>query len=136
MVLVILVGCLFHGGSDSAASYGGQRGLREARDAVMAFEGVAIYRLRARLRAMTEPAIEIDLKPELSPDAVRQPFDAINAGGHCRSLQIESRSHRLIETFPPRTAPIPLDSRCPSKRSRYGSRARAQSRRRFLQRAA
>ena len=82
MVLVILVGCLFHGGSDSAASYGSQRGLREARDGI---DGGAIYQSRARLHAMTEPAIEIDLKPELSPDAVRQRFDAINAGGHCRS---------------------------------------------------
>ncbi len=35
---------------------------------------------------MTEPAIEIDLKPELSPDAVRQRFDAINAGGALSKL--------------------------------------------------
>ena len=63
-------------------------------------EGGAIYRLGPLLRAMTEPAIEIDLKPQLSREAVRERLDAMNAGGHWSKLcKLSPAATALVETF-------------------------------------
>ncbi len=108
-------------------------GLREARDAVMA--------LRAARSTVSGPSprndgagdrdrLEAGALTGRSAPAVRRDKRRWALSKLCK---LSPAATALIETFSPRTAPIPLDSRCASKRSRYGSQARVQSRRQFLQ---
>lgn len=53
-------------------------------------EGGALYRLGPVLRAMTEPKITIDLKPQLSEEAVRT-----------RPLKLSPAAQALVQTFRP-----------------------------------
>ncbi|MBA2742980.1 MAG: TIGR03862 family flavoprotein [Chthoniobacterales bacterium] len=65
-------------------------------------EGGAIYRLGPVLRGMAAPRIDIDLKPQLSSEAVRQRLDAISADGHWSKLcKLSPAATALIETFFP-----------------------------------
>ena len=49
-------------------------------------EGGAIYRVGRTLRAMSEPRIELDLKPQLSTDQLRERLVALAAGGYWAKL--------------------------------------------------
>lgn len=63
-------------------------------------EGGAIYRHGRILRAMDRPQITIDLKPQLSREALRQRLDAMNAGGHWSKLcKLSPAATVLIETY-------------------------------------
>ena len=56
-------------------------------------EGGAIYRLGSALRAMAQPLIEIDLKPQLSSDEVQARLTSDN-------LKLSPVAHALLECFP------------------------------------
>ncbi|MDQ6940622.1 MAG: TIGR03862 family flavoprotein [Verrucomicrobiota bacterium] len=56
-------------------------------------EGGAIYRLGPILRAMAQPEIEIDLKPQLSPETVRT---RLTSG----SVKLNEAAQALLEFFP------------------------------------
>ncbi len=65
-------------------------------------EGGAIYRLGPVLRAMPEPQVTLDLKPQLTPEAVRERLCAISSGGHWSKLcKLSPAATALIETMFP-----------------------------------
>lgn len=63
-------------------------------------EGGAIYRLGRTLRAMPEPQIELDLKPQLSFEQVRERLAAIHAGGYWAKLcKLSPAATALVEVL-------------------------------------
>jgi uncharacterized flavoprotein (TIGR03862 family) len=59
-------------------------------------EGGAIYRLGPQLRAMTQPEIMIDLKPQLTPAALR---DRLTSGGGLQVLKLSPAATALLESY-------------------------------------
>ena len=63
-------------------------------------EGGAIYRLGRTLRSMPEPRLEIDLKPQLSVETMRQRvIDSGNPQGWLRAWKVSPAAAALLETF-------------------------------------
>lgn len=65
-------------------------------------EGGAIYRFGRKLREMAEPQIELDLKPQLTADALKQRL--VNSGGVAgweRTLKLSPAATALLETLFP-----------------------------------
>ncbi len=65
-------------------------------------EGGAIYRFGPKLRAMSEPQIEIDLKPQLTAEALQQRL--VGSGGVAgwnRTLKLSPAATALLETLFP-----------------------------------
>ncbi len=63
-------------------------------------EGGAIYRLGAILRAMPQPQIEIDLKPQLSADALRSRLTSTGSGQEWwRTLKLSEAARAILECF-------------------------------------
>lgn len=65
-------------------------------------EGGAVYRLGRLLRAMAEPQLYIDLKPQLTADAVRQRLASMPPGGNwSQALKLSPAATALLETCYP-----------------------------------
>lgn len=65
-------------------------------------EGGAIYRLGRILRAMPEPRIVLDLKPQLSAEALHERLQAMASGGHWSKLcKLSTSATALLEIFFP-----------------------------------
>lgn len=63
-------------------------------------EGGAVYRLGPILRAMAHPAIALDLKPQLSADALRQRLaNTSQPGGWAKALKLSPAATALLEIF-------------------------------------
>ena len=66
------------------------------------FEGGAIYRLGRTLRRMKEPRLEIDFKPQLSADNLRERAAGIDhAEGWFRAWKLSGGAIALLETIFP-----------------------------------
>lgn len=65
-------------------------------------EGGAIYRLGRTLRVMSEPLIQLDLKPQLSHDALHERLGAMSSGGNWSKLcKLSPAATALLELFFP-----------------------------------
>lgn len=63
-------------------------------------EGGAIYRLGPILRAMAEPIVELDLKPQLTADALRQRLAQTSAPAEwAKALKLSPAATALMESF-------------------------------------
>ena len=61
-------------------------------------EGGAVYRLGPVLRSMRDPSLTIDLKPQLTSDAVRQRLIERSDAGWSRALKLSPAATALLET--------------------------------------
>jgi uncharacterized flavoprotein (TIGR03862 family) len=65
-------------------------------------EGGAIYRLGRTLRAMKQPRLEIDLKPQLTLETMRERVAVLpHAGDWFRAWKLSAAATALVETFCP-----------------------------------
>jgi uncharacterized flavoprotein (TIGR03862 family) len=65
-------------------------------------EGGAIYRIGPLLRAMPQPQVVLDLKPQLTPEAVRERLNAMGSGRQWSKLcKLSPAATALIETLFP-----------------------------------
>jgi uncharacterized flavoprotein (TIGR03862 family) len=63
-------------------------------------EGGAVYRLGALLRAMPEPQLHIDLKPQLTAEALQERLSNMPRGGNwSQALKLSPAATALLETF-------------------------------------
>ena len=63
-------------------------------------EGGAVYRLGPILRAMNEPQLQIDLKPQLTLDALRQRLGNMPRGGNwSQALKLSPAATAMLETL-------------------------------------
>ncbi len=64
-------------------------------------EGGAVYRLGPILRAMEQPSLLLDLKPQLTVDALRQRLAAAQPQDWTRALKLSPAATALMEAFHP-----------------------------------